>query len=117
MLNNFDVKKRWAVVRFQAPGFHCYPDAPAEVKYLKSPHRHLFYIEVTIELFNDDRDIEYHIFNKQVRKFWGEPDQDFESQSCEMLASALRTKVCSFYPNRQIKVSVFEDGENGAIVE
>ena len=51
-------------VTFQKEGIHKYPDAPDEVDFLRYPHRHIFHFKVQIEVFNDDRDIEFFIFKR-----------------------------------------------------
>ena len=52
-------------VTFQKAGFHKYPAAsidPAleDVSYLGNRHRHLFKFNIQIEIFHNDREIEFH---------------------------------------------------------
>jgi len=106
----------WAVVRFQEEFFHCWPVAPSNTAYLRNIHRHMLHIEVRIQQFADDRDIEYIDFKNRLqltmkRKEWG------PSTSCEMVAMWLKSTVERGYPDRMVQVSVFEDGENGTIIE
>jgi len=49
---------RCLVVRTQLEGVHCYIGAPPEVDYLSLPHRHVFHIEVEIEVFKENRELE-----------------------------------------------------------
>ena len=49
-------------------GFHAYPDAPDEVAFLRNRHRHLFHFRVYIEVFHDDREIEFFMFKRDVEK-------------------------------------------------
>ena len=51
-------------VTFRKEGIHKYPNAPKEVEFLKYPHRHIFKFKVQIEVYNDDRDIEFFIFKR-----------------------------------------------------
>ena len=39
------------------------------------------------------------------------------NDSCETMAIRIQKYVQKNYPDRQVKVEVFEDGENGAVVE
>lgn len=106
-------------------GVHCYPGAPDEVAYLRQPHRHMFGIEVNIDVFDADRELEFimlkHKVDAWLRKHLNELGVwEMETLSCEQVAmqliSYLTTEYCSEGPNRQIIVVVDEDGENGATV-
>ncbi len=56
-------------VTFQKEGIHMYPGADTDpklatggwddVSFLGVPHRHIFHFKVWIEVFHDDRDIEF----------------------------------------------------------
>jgi len=117
----------WAIVQFQFEGFHHYPEAPENVKFLRNLHRHLFKVEVWIEQFNDDRDIEYLTFKnwlteKVVSPFYmcqslAEKFGLTETDSCETIAHKIQAYIIHNYPDRKVKVKVMEDGENGAMVE
>jgi hypothetical protein len=103
-----------AVVRFTREGWHHWPAAPEERKYLAASHRHLFYVEVEIEVRHNDREIEFHDLLAFCKaKF---PTGDFGAASCEMLAQALSQTVQYQWPGRALTVSVFEDNEVGAKV-
>ena len=66
--------KRWIWVTFKKEGIHKYPAAledPAlatgdeyDVSFLGYPHRHIFHFKVAIEVFHDDRDIEFIQFKR-----------------------------------------------------
>jgi len=104
----------YACVRFTCQGWHCWPDAPEKRKYLASSHRHLFHIEVQIEVSHAEREIEYHdLLDFCQEKFVG---GDMGSWSCETMAQYLIKEVASQYPGRPLLVSVYEDGEVGAVV-
>ena len=106
--------KRKIWVTFSMNGIHCYPDAPEEVKYLRDLHRHKFNFKVTIEVFHDDREIEFHLFQNWIISLYNSGVISFDYKSCEMLASELIDAICIKYPNREIEVEVSEDGECGA---
>src|SRR3954470_19836268 len=104
---------RWIEVTFQKAGIHCYPAAAtnpdlAEVSYLASPHRHVFHFYVTIEVFHDDREIEFILFKQWLQSLFGDGTMNIDYQSCEMLAEALVNTVVATYPQRNVCVRVYE---------
>lgn len=103
------------IVRTQKEGIHCYPNAPTEVEFLKSPHRHVFHIEVEIQVFHDDRELEFIIVKRDLDK-WLNLNVDYKS--CEMIAKDILNYIDSKWDasSRYTRVDVFEDGENGARV-
>jgi hypothetical protein len=111
-----------AIVRFAAEGWHRWPDAPDRRRYLRDPHRHLFHIEVAIEVRHDEREIEYHDLLDLCRRLW--PDRELDGRapgdcaawSCETLARSLADRLGAIYPGRALQVRVFEDGEVGALL-
>lgn len=115
--------KRNIFVTFQKEGIHKYPDAPAGVEFLKNEHRHMFHFKVIIEVFHDDREIEFILFKRELESLYHNFDPTDEAQlnlnnmSCEMMAEQLYSYINKTYPNRDITIEVSEDGENGAIIE
>lgn len=103
-------------VTFEIPGIHCYPAAPDDVAYLRSPHRHLFKFRVTAQVFHDDREIEFHqLLNWCRAQYTGDLSVDYKS--CEMIAHELLSRLASHIKiPRMIEVEVSEDGECGAVV-
>ena len=105
-------------VRFQKEGIHCFPQAeddPAlvDVRFLAYPHRHMFHIEVEIDVLHDDRDIEFILFKRWLEdKFSGEAF-DMDYKSCEMIADLIYDMIVLEYPGRCVKIEVSEDNENG----
>ena len=109
-------------------GVHCYPEAPDEVAYLRQPHRHMFHVEVEIDVFSSDRELEFimlkHKVDAWLRKHFNSLGVwEMETLSCEQVAMQLLIYLNSLYNTnrgeerqRQIIVSVDEDDENGAIV-
>lgn len=104
-------------VRFQRKGFHFYPDAPGQVEYLKSRHRHLFKFEIGIEVFHDDREIEFHMFQEELESQLDSGSIDINHKSCEMLCKDLGRYISEKYPRRNFYVDVSEDGECGSRVD
>lgn len=102
-------------VTFQKEGIHCYPAAPEGVEFLKHPHRHIFHFYVELEVFHDDRDVEFILFKRELEELYnGSGAMDIDYKSCEMLARELMEYVIQKYPGRSGEIRVSEDGENGA---
>lgn len=106
-------------------GYHKYEGAPKKVGFLSNVHRHVFNVKTTIEVFHNDRDIEFfqlqHLIDSFVKmQYYREWEQYIEGvylESCESLAEAIVKYLQEVYPKRHIRVEVWEDNENGAIVE
>lgn len=99
------------IVRFQVEGWHCWPGAPDHRAYLRTPHRHMFHVDVSMPVGHDDREVEFHDLLDFCRAAM--PPGDYGHRSCEMLARELYQKITRRYTRRAV-VSVFEDGEVGA---
>ena len=119
-------------VTFRKEGIHKYPaalDDPKlatgdrmDVSFLGYPHRHIFHFKVAIEVFHDDRDIEFIQFKRWMERLYnGESATDGEvlvlnHRSCEMIADELYEKISAKYPGRFVEIDVAEDGENGCSI-
>ena len=122
---NNDVSLIW--VTFRKEGIHMYPAAatdPAlatgdmyDVSFLGTPHRHIFHFKVSIEVFQDDRDIEFIQFKRWLEKCYNDGILELNHKSCEMIARELNTTITTRYPGRMIEIEVSEDGENGATLK
>jgi len=115
---------RTIFVRFQKEGIHKYPAAATDpslatgdeydVSFLATPHRHIFHFEVTIEVFHNDRDIEFIQFKRWLENQYSQSILELNYKSCEMISDDLYEVIATRYPNRNIIISVSEDNENGA---
>lgn len=103
------------VVRTNFEGIHRYADAPHEVAFLQEPHRHIFTVEVEMEVFHNDRELEFIMVKRNLNKFLFNKPFGIRS-SCEQMATEIISFLVKTYGERQIIVSVFEDGENGGKV-
>jgi hypothetical protein len=113
-------------VKFQKEGIHCYPAAATDpnlatgdeydVSFLASPHRHIFHFQVNIQVFDDDRDIEFIQFKRWLEKCYNNGTLELNHKSCEMIARELNTTITTRYPGRRTLISVSEDDENGASI-
>lgn len=92
---------------------HKYPTAPNEVDYLKNRHRHIFYFRIWIEVFHDDRELEFIMFKHYVDSIIPKDGTDINSSSCEMLAEWLHNAIIKIYPKRKMRIEISEDNENG----
>ena len=106
--------RKFIWVTFQKEGIHCYPDAPKGVEFLKHPHRHMFHFKVELEVFHDDRDVEFILFKRELENLYQEGTLKLNHRSCEMMADDIADYILVNYPNRKLVITVSEDGENGA---
>jgi hypothetical protein len=121
-----DRAMRTIFVQFQKEGIHCYPAAatdPAlatgdeyDVSFLASPHRHMFHFKVTIQVFHNDRDIEFIQFKRWLENLYAGGTLELNYKSCEMISDDLYEQIAARYPDRNIVISVSEDDENGAMI-
>jgi hypothetical protein len=95
--------------------FHSYPNAPEPVSFLRNEHRHLFHFKIYVEVFTDDRDIEFIMFKRFIEQVIDY--KNMGSMSCEMIADKLFESISMQYKNRHIKIEVSEDGENGVLMD
>jgi len=107
-------------VTFQKVGYHYYPaaaDEPnlADVSYLGNKHRHLFKFKVQIEIFHDDREIEFHQFLNYCESLF-ESRVDIDYKSVEMLSDDLYVAIAEKYPMRNMVIDISEDGECGCSI-
>ena len=118
-------------VTFQKEGIHKYPaalDDPKlatgdeyDVSFLGYPHRHIFHFRVCIEVFHDDRDIEFIQFKRWLERLYSADKSGgvlvLDYKSCEMICDELAETINKKYPNRDMEITVSEDGENGATIK
>lgn len=121
-----DQAKRMIWVTFQREGIHKFPGAetdPAlatgdefDVSFLGFPHRHIFHFKVGIQVFHNDRDIEFIQFKRWLEKSFRDGLMQLDYRSCEMISDELYDMIATRYPKRDIEITVSEDGENGATI-
>lgn len=110
-------------ITFQVEGMHCYPAAATDpklatgdeydVSFLAHPHRHIFHFKVHMEVFHDDRDVEFIQFKRWCLNLYKGEILQLDYKSCEMIAEDLYKQINEKYPNRAIWIDVSEDNENG----
>ena len=113
----FDLTNKKIFVTFQKEGIHKYPNAPEGVEFLQYPHRHMFHFRVEIDVFHNDRDIEFILFKRELENLYSDGTLELDYKSCEMMADDLAKQIKDKYPGRRLSIDVSEDGENGCHVE
>ena len=111
-------RRKYIKVSFQKEGIHKFPgakDLPG-VEFLQYPHRHMFHFYVTLQVRHDDREVEFILFKRELENLYTEHSLELDNQSCEMMAEGLINYIEDNYPKRAVKVEVYEDNENGAVV-
>jgi hypothetical protein len=110
-------------VTWQREGIHKYPAALtdpqlADVQFLGYPHRHMFHFRVWIDVFHNDRDLEFIQFKRWCESLYNSDNSvlSLDHKSCEMIADDLYIQIASRYPGRVVHIEVAEDGENGALI-
>jgi hypothetical protein len=110
-------------VTFQKEGVHKYPAALedpglADVSFLGYPHRHIFHFRVSIDVFHNDREIEFIQFKRWLEGLYsgGNAVLELDYKSCEMIADDLYIQIADRYPGRDVTISVSEDNENGCTI-
>lgn len=88
-----------------------------DVSFLGVPHRHIFHFCVWIQVFHNDRDIEFIQFKRWMERLYAQDVLELNHKSCEMIADDLAAQIQEKYPGRWLKISVAEDNENGCEIE
>ena len=116
-------------VTFRKEGIHKYPAALTDpnlatgdeydVSFLGYPHRHIFHFRVWINVFHDDRDIEFIQFKRWLESLYNGQGSvlSLDYKSCEMIARDLHATIVARYPGRKVWISVSEDNENGCFIK
>jgi hypothetical protein len=112
-------------VTFRKEGIHRYPAALTDpklatgdeydVSFLGHPHRHMFHFKVYLEVFHDDRDVEFIQFKRWLENLYNQGTLELNHKSCEMMADDLYGQISSKYTDRNIWIEISEDGENGCL--
>ena len=118
---------RTIFVTFQKEGIHCYPAAATDpqlatgdeydVSFLGTPHRHIFHFRVAIDVFHNDRDIEFIQFKRWLENLYKDSILKLDYKSCEMMSDDLYDVISQKYPGREVWIEVSEDGENGSFIK
>ena len=120
-----DLNMIW--VTFRKEGVHMYPAAATDpklktgdmydVSFLGTPHRHIFHFKIYIQVFHDDRDIEFIQFKRWLLNLYKDATLSLDYKSCEMMSGDLYDAISNKYPGREVWIEVSEDGENGSFIK
>lgn len=105
----------WVTNQFE--GFHSWPDAPDDREFLRSVHRHLFHVKLTLRVAHDDRQVEFFDAKECLEGLiasWFKGKT--HTYSCEQIARKL-AHAAHHDGHDVVSCEVSEDGENGAIYE
>ena len=91
------IKKKSSIwVTFRKEGIHKYPQAATDpklatgdwldVSFLGTPHRHIFHFRVEMEVFHDDRDVEFIQAKRTMERWYSQDVLQLDYKSCEMIA-------------------------------
>jgi hypothetical protein len=118
-------RKIW--ITFRKEGIHRYPAAATDpqlctageydVSFLANAHRHIFHFKIWIDVFHNDRDIEFIQFKRWLEGLYNKDILQLDFKSCEMIADDLYIQVAGRYPGRAVWIEVAEDGENGCLIK
>jgi hypothetical protein len=122
-----DAAERKIWVTFRKEGIHRYPAAATDpqlctageydVSFLANAHRHIFHFRIWIDVFHNDRDIEFIQFKRWIESLYSKDILQLDFKSCEMIADDLYIQVAGRYPDRAVWIEVAEDGENGCLIK
>jgi PDZ domain-containing secreted protein len=120
-------KKTFVYTTFQKEGYHCFPEAGTDPKYVTTDkynvshlaHRHMHYFnfKVWVEVTHSNRDIEFIQMRRQIEDWYGDEVLTLNGKSVEMMSEDLYEKLSTKYPGVEIRIDISEEGINGAYTE
>lgn len=126
-MNQVFKKKAFVYCSFQIEGYHMYPGADVhpstatgdylDVSHLGERHFHYFNFRVHVEVKHEERDIEFIQLRRRIVAEYQKGGLEMNGKSCETLSDELFKTLNDWYPNRDIKIDISEEGINGAYVE
>lgn len=101
---------------------HKYKNAPKEVKFLRQLHPHDFDCIVWIEVFDEERELEFFLVREKLNKMIPRIKVFIAKQgygvSCESIARFILAELQKEYStNRGYKIRVSEDGKYAANIQ
>lgn len=108
----------YITVRTEYEGFHYYPNAgkiDPRIQFLENEHRHLFKVAATLEVFHDDRELEFFLVKWDLNEFI--KGGNMNHKSCEMMSREILEHLQNKWGlHRWISVTVSEDGESDGTI-
>jgi len=117
------VIKSFIEVRVQQRFSHRWEKAPEHRKYLRSFHPHNFEIRLEMQVFETDREIEFHDVQDWLWQLVFDQSNMWRNDSCETMAEKIVMFARHKYGTgkigllREIKVEVWEDDSVGGKVK
>ena len=108
------INQRVARIKGQFEAEHKWDKAPEDVAFLRNLHRHMFFVEVHIELFHEDRELEFYRVKRQLKTILDEIVKPSHF-SCEMYSDQIHRHLTAKYPNRKMTIGVYEDDLEGSV--
>ena len=88
-----------------------------DVSFLGYPHRHIFHFKVGVQVWHDDREIEFIQLSRWLQNLYkSDGVLNLDYKSCEMIADDMFDQIAQRHPDREVSFEVSEDGENGCLV-
>lgn len=105
------------IVRTDAEFIHRYMGAPEGVEFLKEWHRHRIKITVEMEVFHDDRELEFILVRRLIDSniINGTIGLYYVEKSCELVAREIAELLIATYGDRRMRIEISEDGENSGV--
>jgi hypothetical protein len=105
------------VVSADFVAFHQWPDAPEPVAFLRYKHRHVFRVQLSIQVEGLNRSLEFFTVQNQLKLYVRDrfEGQTF-SYSCEQIADKIFDHMRLTHGYRVTTVLVSEDGENAGVI-
>lgn len=114
------MNKTYIKVRTSFEGWHHYPNAgdiDPRIEFLESDHRHIFHVDVKIEVSHLDRELEFFLVKWALNDFIN--GGHFNHKSCEMIGTDILNNhlIPKYGDHRYYEVVVSEDHESDGIIE
>ncbi len=105
-------------VKFTEERFHRWPEAPEDGQHghLRSDHRHLFHVEVAVEVTEANRQVSFESLRAKAQDVFEDVVPLHSELSCESMALLVAQALSLFTDLDLTCVTVSEDGESGASV-
>jgi len=112
------LEKAYIEVRVHSRFEHFWKRASTHRRYLKCRHPHNFEIRVEMQVFEFDREIEFHDLQDMLEKFLWSKKYTFVEASCETIAATILLQMKSWFGTaREYDIEVWEDADCGGKVK
>ena len=110
-------KTMFIEVNTQFEFFHKWENAPEEVGFLRNLHRHDFLVTCQIEVYHNDRELEFFMVLHRLESFINDELKHMPATtSCEQFCEKIGEFLIETYGNRNLMIKVSEDGKSASIM-